>query len=129
VTLILLLLLLMTPLLYLLGLANAVQRERHHVGAVEDVPVPTTAGDGGDLASVEADGHLVGDLRLRRHGRFSDGATEVKPCEDTKGGGRSEFHHFTVTEKKEEGLFNYSDRHLNACQVNFRGFLDETQPP
>ena len=50
---------------YLFWLANAVKRECHHVGAVEDISVPTTAGDRGDLASVEADGHLVGDLWLR----------------------------------------------------------------
>lgn len=49
---------------YLFRLANSVKRQRHHVGAIENISVPATTGDGGDLASVEADGHLVRDLRL-----------------------------------------------------------------
>lgn len=50
---------------YLFRLANPVKRQRHHMGTVENISVPTTTGDGGDLASVEADGHLVRDFRLR----------------------------------------------------------------
>lgn len=49
---------------YLFRLANSVKGQRHHMGTIENVSVPATAGDGGDLASVETDGHLVGDLRL-----------------------------------------------------------------
>lgn len=49
---------------YLFRLANPVKGERYHMGAIENVSVPAPTGDGGDLASVEADGHLVGDLWL-----------------------------------------------------------------
>ena len=49
---------------YLFGLPNPVKGECYHMGAIENVSVPTPTGDGGDLASVEADGHLVGDLWL-----------------------------------------------------------------
>lgn len=54
------------------------------MGAVENVFVAAPAGDRGDLASVEADGHLVHDLRLRRRGRLRHRAAEVKSCGDTK---------------------------------------------
>ncbi len=49
---------------HLFRLANPVKRERHHMGAVENVFISAATGDRGDLASVEADGHLVSDLRL-----------------------------------------------------------------
>lgn len=54
--------------------------------AVEYVSVPTATGDRGDLAPVEADGYLVGDLWLRRCGGFGHCAAEVKSCRDTKEG-------------------------------------------
>lgn len=52
------------------------------MGAVEDVSVAAAAGDRGDLAAVEADGHLVGDLRLRLGGGLHDRATEVETWRD-----------------------------------------------
>lgn len=54
------------------------------MGAVENVLVAASAGDRGDLASVEADGHLVRDLRLRRRGRLRHRAAEVESCRDTE---------------------------------------------
>lgn len=69
---------------YLFRFANPVKRERHHMGAVENISVSATTGDRGDFASVETDGHLVGDLWLWWCGGFSYRATEVKPCKDTK---------------------------------------------
>lgn len=50
------------------------------MGAVENVFVPASTGDGGDLASVKADGHFVRDLWLRGRGRLRYGAAQVKPC-------------------------------------------------
>ena len=76
---------------YLFGLAYAVQRQRHHVGAVEDVAVPAATCHRGDLTAVEADGHLVGDLGFRGRGRFRHGAAQVEPCgEHILGGGGRE---------------------------------------
>lgn len=59
------------------------------MGAVENVFVAAAAGDRSDLASVEADGHLVRDLGLRRAGRLHYRAAEVKSCGDTKRRGGS----------------------------------------
>lgn len=49
---------------YLFRLANAVKRECHHMGTIENVSVATATGDRCDLAPVETDGHLVGDFQL-----------------------------------------------------------------
>lgn len=53
------------PQLHLLSPADAVQREGHHVGAVEDVTVATAACHRRDLAAVKADRHTVRHFRLR----------------------------------------------------------------
>ena len=66
---------------------DALQRQRHHVGAVEDVAVAAAAGDRRDLAAVEADGHAVGRLGLRRRGRLPHRPAQVEPWEE-EGGGR-----------------------------------------
>ena len=52
--------------------------------AVEDVSVPAATGDGGDLAAVEADSHLVGYLWLRRGGWLGYCAAEVKSYKDIR---------------------------------------------
>lgn len=56
----------------------AVQGERHHVCAVEDVLVPASARHRGDLAAVEADGYATHHLWLGRRGRLGHGAAEVE---------------------------------------------------
>lgn len=65
---------------YLFRLADSVEGQRHHVGTVENIFVATAAGHRGDFASVEADGHFVGDFWLRGCGGLSYCPTEVKAC-------------------------------------------------
>lgn len=56
---------------YLFRFADSVERQRHHVGTVENIFVATAAGHRGDFASVEADSHLVGDFWLWGRGGLS----------------------------------------------------------
>ncbi len=64
----------------LLRLPYSVQRERHDVGAVEDVLVGTAACYCCDFAAVEADAHVADQLRLWWCGWFPYCAAEVKSC-------------------------------------------------
>ena len=62
----------------LLGLPYAVQGQRHHVGAVEDVLVAARARHRRDLAAVKADADAAHQLRGRGRGRVRDRATQVE---------------------------------------------------
>lgn len=69
---------------YLFRFADSVERQRHHVGTVENIFVATAAGHRGDFASVEADSHLVGDFWLWGRGGLSYCPTEMKACNDSR---------------------------------------------
>lgn len=62
----------------LLWLAHPVKRQRHDMGAVEDVLVTAGARHGGDLAAVEADADAADEFRGRGRGRVRHCATQVE---------------------------------------------------
>lgn len=66
------------PQLHLAGVPNAVQRQGHHVGAVEEVAVITATAHRCDLAAVKADGDVVDVPRLSRAPRFLDVSAQVE---------------------------------------------------
>lgn len=65
--------------LHLVGVPNAVQRQGHHVGTVEEIAVVTAAGHRCDLAAVKADGDVVKPLGLSGAPWFPDVSTQVEP--------------------------------------------------
>lgn len=62
----------------LLGLPYSVKRQRHYMGAVEDVFVAAGARYGRDLAAVEADADAADELRGRGRGGVRHCAAEME---------------------------------------------------
>lgn len=58
---------------------NAVQRQGHHMGTVEEVAVVAAAAHRCDLTAVKADGDVVQALRFSRAPQLPDVSAQVEP--------------------------------------------------